>query len=145
MIAAHVSPKQIARDLGISENTVRGYLAEAIDILGASDLRDAARIYLASMQSTPQNFGGRDERVAVSHKLAAKVVEEEAVVPEHAAPKLTAGGHFHFLRGERQRNDLTIPQRLLWIIIGSVTALVLFATSAFALGALAKLAAALKG
>jgi hypothetical protein len=144
MVAAHVSPKQIARELGIKENTVRGYLAEVIEGYGASDLRDAARMFLASEDATPQYLGEQNLRVADSADQVAGLPSEEHGPATPASGRQT-GGSFHFLRRERRGNDLTTQQRLLWIVIGSVTALVLFATSAFALGSLVKLAAAFRG
>jgi DNA-binding CsgD family transcriptional regulator len=145
MFAAHISPKQIARDLDLSENTVRGYLAEAVKILGARDLRDAARLFLASENNAPQKLGERNQRVDEAVPDRSVTGPEDVAAHDALAIKANAIGAFHFLRGNRRRNELTVSQRLLWIVIGSVTALVLFATSAFALGELVKLATELKG
>jgi DNA-binding CsgD family transcriptional regulator len=145
MVAAHISPKQIARELELSENTIRGYLAEAIEILGASDLRGAARLYLQLSESTPQNLGAQNQRVVAEAQSAAMLPawddrsEDASFIAKHPTAQ------FHFLRGERQYNDLNATQRMIWIATLSVVASVLFATSAFALNALVELAIALRG
>lgn len=58
--------KEIARDLKISEHTVRGYANEARQKLGLASVRDAALLFLEfeSSQGAPQNQGDRFQRVA---------------------------------------------------------------------------------
>jgi DNA-binding CsgD family transcriptional regulator len=58
--------KEIARDLNISEHTVRGYANDARQKLGVTSVRDAALIYLeyARDHAPPQNQGDRFQRVS---------------------------------------------------------------------------------
>ena len=141
MVAAHISPKQIARDLGISEHTVRGYLAEAILILGAQDLRHASRLYVESAPTPPEIFGGERLRLAGEGVAGAPPAAEEVAAAFAAGDLVGAPApSFHFLRGDRQHNTLDARQRIIWIVAASFIALFLLATSAFVLDMLAKLA-----
>lgn len=58
--------KEIARELNISEHTVRGYANEARQKLGLPSVRDAALLFLEfeRNQAAPQNQGDRFQRVA---------------------------------------------------------------------------------
>ena len=140
MVSAHISPKQIARELSISEHTVRGYLAEAINILEATDLRHAARLYQEATQDPPQYLGGQNLRVAQGEPTEPYVDPEETVEPVPPTLEGTPPNSFHFLRGERRGNDLSSNQRLIWIVSTSILVLFLLATSAFVLDMLVHLA-----
>lgn len=65
--------KEIARELNISEHTVRGYANDAKQKLGLTSIRDAAVLFLQfeRLQQTPQNRGGRFQRVSEHHSDAA--------------------------------------------------------------------------
>lgn len=65
-LGQHRRAKEIARDLKISEHTVRGYANEARQKLGVASVRDAALLFLEfeSYQTPPQNQGDRFQRVA---------------------------------------------------------------------------------
>lgn len=58
--------KEIARDLNISEHTVRGYANDARQKLGVTSIRDAALIFLEFQRdhAPPQNQGDRFQRVS---------------------------------------------------------------------------------
>lgn len=68
--------KEIARDLNISEHTVRGYANEARQKLGVTSTRDAALAFIEfeSLQPPPQKRGDRFQRV--SKHLALDVSSE---------------------------------------------------------------------
>ena len=65
--------KEIARELNISEHTVRGYANEARQKLGLSSTRDAALLFLQfeRLQQTPQNQGDQFQWVSKHHTDAA--------------------------------------------------------------------------
>jgi len=58
--------KEIARDLDISENTVRGYASDARQKLGLPSIRDAVALFLEldGSETPPQFRGDRIQRVA---------------------------------------------------------------------------------
>jgi DNA-binding CsgD family transcriptional regulator len=61
LVAQHLSSKEIARRLGLSQHTVDGHLHEARRKLGVPTRRDAVRILLESEggESPPPNWGGQ--------------------------------------------------------------------------------------
>ena len=60
LVAQHLSSKQIARELAVSQHTVDGHLNEARRKLGAATRRDAARILLEAEDGSPLiGLGGR--------------------------------------------------------------------------------------
>ena len=104
------SSKEIALALGISKNTVDGYVAEAVARLGARDRRHAARLCFG--ETPPDYVGGDPARVAMP---GAAVAGEE--VPDGFVLRLP------LRRKGAARNDLSIFERLVWIpVIGLVIA-----------------------
>ncbi len=67
-IASHQRPKEIARDLKLSVNTVRGYMSDARKKLGVPTPRDAALRFLEfeALRLPPQIEGDQFQRVAES-------------------------------------------------------------------------------
>ena len=107
--------KEIAAELGISKSTVDGYIAEAVEVLGARDRREAARI--AYGDAPPAASGGDTARVPD---------------PLPAPAGTAATKSFWTTRPWRTRqqptNTLSVAQTLGWIAliaIGSLFALTL--------------------
>jgi DNA-binding CsgD family transcriptional regulator len=124
LAADHRSAKEIARTLGIAPSTVNDHLEEAIAKLGAGDRRDAARMFVTGLAGQPPDgIGGDSFRVAGSNSVSAELLAEVEGGPA------TSRVSFHFLRGERQNNELDRGQRLLWIVAVSVAAAILFSTA----------------
>jgi DNA-binding CsgD family transcriptional regulator len=108
--------KEIAAELGISKSTVDGYIAEAVEALGARDRRAAAALAFGNTPRAPS--GGDTARVAG----AADVVTATAVSTNASPAPLP------WRSRSRPRNTLTFIQTLGWIAaiaIGSLMALTL--------------------
>lgn len=108
--------KEIAAELGISKTTVDGYIAEAVELLGARDRRSAAAIAFADVPRTVSGpdparvAAGADDRPSVGTSTEAG-----------SAPR-------PWRTRERPLNTLTLAQTLGWIAIiavGSIAALAL--------------------
>ncbi len=63
LVAEHLSSKEIARRLGLSQHTVDGHLHEARRKLGAPTRRDAVRMFLQEdgENTPPSNVGGQSD------------------------------------------------------------------------------------
>ncbi len=111
--------KEIAGVLGISKSTVDGYIAEAVEQLGARDRRDAAAIVFGN---TPRAMSGGD---------AARVAPPaEPEAPSELSMQRSAPVR-PWRTAERPRNTLTFAQTVGWIAviaIGSLVALSLAAS-----------------
>jgi len=66
-LAEYQQPKEIARELNLSVNTVRGYINDARQKLGVKSQRDAARLFVEydRLRSPHQNEGDQFLRVAI--------------------------------------------------------------------------------
>lgn len=92
--------KEIARDLNISEHTVRGYANDARQKLGVTSVRDAATVFLEfeKEQSPPQYQGDHFQRVS-----------------DHLYPDARSGGGFsnplqdHHVQGRPSRLSALHP------------------------------------
>ncbi len=108
--------KEIAATLGISKSTVDGYIAEAVEALGARDRRQAAAMIFAE---TPRvKSGGDSARVSPSGHNAAPITASTEAMPASRPWRSRPG----------QLNTLTLAQTLGWIAIiavGSLAALAL--------------------
>lgn len=116
------SSKEIALDLGLSPFTVDEYVKSAVATLGAKNRREAARLLIAETSETPtipQKLGDEPEPIADSADSA----------PPSFPNRGEALSRFRvpFLRQGRQFNDLSSLQRLVWILVGAVAIIVLFA------------------
>lgn len=153
--------KDIGARLGITEGTVNGYINDAMRKLGANNRNDAARIFRENATTpSPIKSGARISRVvqADAHQpmmLAGGGARQSipdidawsgAAQTETTQASGSGGrtGRFHILRGERQRNDLSKTQRLMWMAVASVVAIVIFASSAFVIDSLTRLAVAIR-
>jgi DNA-binding CsgD family transcriptional regulator len=108
--------KEIAAELGISKTTVDGYIAEAVESLGARDRRDAARLLFAA---DPPAASGADP---------ARVPDLEAS-PSSMSPSTDGAPGSRPWRSRHQpRNTMTLVQTIGWIAViavGSLLALTL--------------------
>ena len=92
--AERLTSKEIGQRLGIAPSTVDGYFAEAVQTMEAKDRREAA---LLAFGETPAPSGGQSARVSPPFDWGRWV-------------PLRTGAH----------NDLSIPVRLLWILLLAV-------------------------
>ena len=110
--------KEIALELGIAKTTVDSHIAEAVQLLGARDRRDAARI---AWGDDPRAGSGADPApVPTVHIPAAEV------------PRSTSGLLPRPWRSEQQPRNMMTPGQTLgsiaMIILGSLIALSLSAS-----------------
>ncbi|TCP66296.1 sigma factor-like helix-turn-helix DNA-binding protein [Sphingomonas sp. PP-CE-1G-424] len=111
--------KEIAAELGISKSTVDGYIAEAVEALGARDRRAAAAL---AFGQTPR---------AASGGHMTRVVEVQNVVTPDASSTEGFLASRPWRSRSRPRNTLSLAQTLGWIAIiaiGSLAALSLAAS-----------------
>lgn len=145
MVLMHLSSKDIARELGISPHTVDQRLRMAIQTLGVANRFEAARILARLEAQTPyQSAVYQTPHVApqpihatvdlsdihgvrqVNEAYHGSAVREEQIA--FRTPAFATGGGFINLpipTPGRERNDLSIVQRLSWIVsiaIGSALA-----------------------
>jgi DNA-binding CsgD family transcriptional regulator len=84
LVAQHLSSKEIARTLGLSQHTVDGHLHEARRKLGAPTRRDAVRILLEMEADAPPLFlGGQLDGT-----------ENPPIPPKEMGPPPASGGQF---------------------------------------------------
>jgi DNA-binding CsgD family transcriptional regulator len=128
--------KEIAIQLGISKNTVDSYLREAVAILGASNRRQAA-LGFATYEAAQPPHQITGDSTWVDTEPQSSAVFSPAVSAVVDAPVGFAGvtpsadwrPSLPFREKGSQYNDLTIGQRLIWILVGAlVSALLLAAT-----------------
>ena len=145
LVAQHLSSKEIARQLGLSQHTVDGHLHEARRKLGVPTRRDAVRILLESEggESPPANWGGQS---AAPFPPVAPPGETPPPPPIGVPPDLSGGQSSGVAAGaplssarpspgrkeddhDRRRlfrHELNPPERLAAIVvIAAVSALVL--------------------
>lgn len=153
--------KEIARELGISENTVSGYLTEATALLGvggrpaaaaalvAHEGQDVANLAFSSMPSDHRNTGGRFSVGDTTPLPAADEPDRRSVAarsePRHAPPdtaRMPAWMMWLPLRNG-DGNDLTVAQR--FVLLGLVTFLLVagFGLFAFFIRTVSELAGAI--
>lgn len=114
------SSKEIALELGISPFTVDEYIRSAIAKLGVQNRREAARALAEEgAAATPEKIGDEAEGIAAGDESA----------PGAASVRGTGASPWRlpFLRHGRRYNDLTTRQRLVWIFVGAIAIIVLFA------------------
>lgn len=108
--------KEIAAELGISKKTVDGYIADAVQLLGVADRREAARFAFADQPRTVS--GGDTVRGDQPPDHPAADPSSTEALPA-SRPWATRA---------RPRNTLTLAQTLGWIAaiaLGSLLALLL--------------------
>ncbi|MBI0475391.1 LuxR family transcriptional regulator [Sphingomonas sp. MA1305] len=108
--------KEIAAELGIGKTTVDGYIAEAVELLGARDRRSAAAMVFSE---TPRAGSGGDP---------ARVSGPASNPPTVAASTEARSAARPWRTRDRPFNTFTLAQTLGWIAIiavGSIAALAL--------------------
>lgn len=151
LVAANHTTKEIAIQLGLSPNTIDGYISEAREILGAGSRRDAARLFQSFyLESTPQSLGGVLSRVDIDCKtrfgsgsetkgnsgIATSINFGLLGAQATAFPERDS---FHWFRGSREHNSLSSRQRIFWIGSGSLFAAFMFVVAIASIDALARL------
>ncbi len=113
--------KEIARELGISKTTVDGYIAEAVQALGAKDRREAAAMVFAG--HTPDRIGGDPARVDQPSQSS----DEDAPAHEQVDPgprQFPVNGlGLPLSTGEQNRNDLSPLATVFWIFAIAIAAM----------------------
>ena len=119
--------KEIARELGISKTTVDGYIAEAVQALGAKDRREAAAMVFAGY--TPDRVRGDPTRV--DGAVHAGEVAEPETEPETAqsAWRNARGLGLPLATGGHNRNDLSALATVFWIFALAIAAMAALALS----------------
>lgn len=119
--------KEIARELGISKTTVDGYIAEAVQALGAKDRREAAAMVFAGY--TPDRVRGDPARV--DQPGQASDVDAPANEPVDPGPRQypTHGLGLPLSTGEQNRNDLSPLATVFWIFAIAFAAMAALALS----------------
>lgn len=107
MVWQQHSSKEIALQLGISKNTVDGYIAEAVNRLGARDRRHAARLCFGVRP--PDLMGGDPPRVDQA------TISDAGLVGGTSNPSEPWRRWLPFRTGAH--NDLHPLARLLWIFV----------------------------
>lgn len=155
LVARHLSSKQIARELGISKDTVDQRLDRARKLLGVSDRFEAARSFadfesqyhrvvydpppIASLATTDP-IGASNDREQLRTEIGHSLREASA---EYVAHNPSALRRFRLplaARGE-ERNDLSTLERLGWIAVIAIAVPVLLGsliTGLWALGQIAR-------
>ncbi|MDQ1158893.1 DNA-binding CsgD family transcriptional regulator [Sphingomonas sp. SORGH_AS 950] len=113
--------KEIARELGISKTTVDGYIAEAVQALGAKDRREAAAIVFAD--TPPDKVRGdpaRVDQLGQSGDVEAPAIEP--VAPQPQQPPAFGLGLPLSTRGQN-RNDLSALATVFWIFAIAIAAM----------------------
>lgn len=114
------SSKEIARDLGLSKSTVDGYVAEAVEKLGARNRKDAARLYFGP----PPAKSGADETRVVD-AADARNPGGTANGDDHPLPRSWWDQiRWPFPTAGRPDNDLSIAAIVVWIVAIGVASLV---------------------
>ncbi len=116
LVGAGQSYKEIARQLGISPRTVETHVTRAIATLGARNRTDAVRLFeTASVESRKG-----------PPAIAAPAVSMEPMLPDRSlAARLWR--RLPILRNGRLNNELSIAERLGWIVAGATAIIILFA------------------
>ncbi|RVT90862.1 helix-turn-helix domain-containing protein [Sphingomonas crocodyli] len=151
LVWQHLSSKDIARELGISPNTVDQHVRFAIRLLGAKDRFDAARQLNVTDNVTPQSLGIIPQNLADhadSDSFSSSVERRERQgiyeMGEAQQPYLVAAGPAHLWRlplpeRGRERNDLSSTQRMAWFLILGLIWTMLAIGSVLGLAALSRL------
>lgn len=113
--------KEIARELGISKTTVDGYIAEAVQVLGAKDRREAAAMVFANCP--PDQIRGDPARV--DRPVDCDDVSPPAIEPVSQQPLAypAFGVGFPLSTGEQNRNDLSPLATVFWIFAIAIAAM----------------------
>ena len=134
LVFDRLRPKEIGRELGISHHTVNGHLQQAMRKLGATSSLEAARlVHAADRLAAPEKIAGYPfgvEFPPVSSNLSPSQlgadqdrVRDGAFGERWATGAFPLAGRFPRARwplpaaGEN-RNDLTLAERLFWIVAG---------------------------
>lgn len=132
LAARRLTSKEIARELGISKSTVDGYLAEAVQQVGARDRRDLVRLFLDG--EPPSEVRGDPARVVQTLQTQAVAAEPEQPIDWRSLLPIRRKG--------ARRNDLRPGLRLAWILILAIAMLIAFGQLATGLKVLGDLFAA---
>lgn len=128
------SSKEIAISLQLSPNTVDVYAKRAMEKLGVRS-RTQAALLLEERENVVTKLVYPPSAVATSTDLDGKVLPDEGDASFMRS--------LPFLRNGRRYNDLTSYQRLLWIALGAVLLMTLFAQLSVGINALKGIATGL--
>ena len=121
LVAEGRSSKEIAQQLELSPYTVDEYVRSGVSKLGAQNRREAARLVAMESEAPPappEKLGDEPRGVASDPDLPAAIPPVRSEEPPR--------WRIPFLRLGRRFNDLSVLQRLAWILLGAVAIVVLF-------------------
>lgn len=143
LVLRHMQSKEIGRELGISPFTVDNHLKAAIQALGVNSRIEAALILAESEESGPsQRLASQPAMVApppISPIMGPSINEDDRRHPEPLArvvreeqvpftfhPTASPGWKWPVPTAGRRSNDLTMRQRLIWIVILGLLSILAF-------------------
>lgn len=136
MIAQLKSADQIANELGLSTNTVNGYLAEARSRLSAPTSRHAALLLIEHERMTPQNLGDENSRVEPrppvrtefdlpERQVRPNSVHEVSMLQWDPSDPAEAEPRQSLFRVGNRANGLGWTERILFILVAAVLIVIL--------------------
>lgn len=132
LVYARWEIKEIARKLGIAPVTVNQRLAAARRVLGTARSADAARMLAAHEQGTvytppiyrPDDLAEQPvPALAPGHTGESEGTATPAPVQPEAGQR---GIQWPFATADRPRNQLTVPQRLVWMVVIAAGSMIAF-------------------
>ena len=141
LLVEHRQSKEIARELGLSLNTVNSYLSGSYEVLQVANRGEAARVYGEFLRrAAPPEPVYESSRVEPEPPTIAYPEPEGATSEPIARGSLVvAGRRLPFRARGGTRNDLTSPERLAWIAGLAVAMALLLVTTINILDALVRL------
>lgn len=120
LVAAGLTSKEIALELSIGKHTVDGYIAEAVELLGARNRREAARIWteaspLIASGDDPARVEPPSPEPHSDEATAESQAERERVPPTFRLP---------FPTREQPRNALSPLATVGWVFAIAILSLV---------------------
>jgi hypothetical protein len=110
---------EIATELSISTSTVNSYVAEAVQLLGARNRREAAMALSRHENGAPEKHGVEGTRVVPVPSPDPPFVPPE-VADTAAGPMAGWSRPLRFRRRGQADNDLFVASRLLWVPVLAV-------------------------
>ena len=136
LVDQHLSSKEIAAELGISSHTVDQRIRGALQILGVERRTQAARLvarhsgpYQRLIHQSPYlhpDAGSGHQEAAVSHQIRhadrAGGAGASGFITEQRPADLQPFLQLPFATRSNHRNEMSVGQRLLWILLISIGA-----------------------
>ena len=111
LVAAGLTSKEIAIELDIGKHTVDGYIAEAVEFLGARNRREAARMW--SEINPP--IGSGDDSARVEPTLAPPYIEAATAESRDEGNQVSRAFILPFPTRKQPRNALSPLATISWV------------------------------